>query len=420
MSTTLLQKNTRSLLLWLPLVMVGCSLMFFFILRGHAHHMQEKQLELKQTNLWKAFTSQSENFPHQVTGEYALSEQTSVSGIVEPRDTQIYFADKKQTLPFQVLSIPHYWQGRTYLLSTYVSSREITHLIIKVFVTEAIILVLLLLTIVVVNKRSARALWSPFFKTIDKLRGYDITRHQPVDLPSATGTLEFDQLNEAIHSLFTNVNRAYHQQKQFVENASHEMQTPLSIIRSKLELLINQPGLDEKKAALIGDITEANERLSGMNRTLLLLAKIENYQFPEVETVDASKLLCRLLEQYKEHYEENFPTLISQIEPDVLLKANCSLIEILFSNLIKNSVEHNLSGGSLTVQLSKTSLAVANTGAAPEVPTHELFDRFKKGSYHSKTTGLGLALVRQICLLYHYPVSYQFQEGLHRLEIHFP
>jgi signal transduction histidine kinase len=166
---------------------------------------------------------------------------------------------------------------------------------------------------------------------------YDITRNKSLVLPAETGTTEFDELNTVITNLINKVNAAYYNQKQFVENASHEIQTPLAIIRSKLELLINQPNLTEKNASLLGDITDATNRLSQMNKTLLLLSKIENNQFPEIEEVNISQMVERLFNNLTVYYD-NFPKVESKIETDVILNANYSLAEILISNIIKNAV----------------------------------------------------------------------------------
>lgn len=420
MSKPLLQKNTRSLLLWLPVVLVAGSIFFYVMLQWHAHHMQEKQLVLKQNNVWAAFTSQPDNFVKQVQGEYNIEEGITASSIDnEPRDTAIYYQNEKQFLPFEVLTSHYSWNGKNYQLSTYVSSKEIHHLIIKVFATEAVIFLLLLLTVVIVNKRSSRSLWTPFFSTMQEVKQYDITRNQSLRLPPSTGTTEFDQLNKVITSLIGNVNQAFHQQKQFVENASHEMQTPLAIIRSKLELLINQPELNEKTASLLSDITEANDRLSQMNRTLLLLAKIENNQFPDVEEINLSNLLENLLENYRDHYDSDFPVLTQSIQPEKTIIANRSLIEILLSNLIKNAVEHNQPGGGIVIALRNSELSIKNTGVEPETEPNFLFERFRKGSHKSKSTGLGLALVKQICLLYRYPIKYTYQNGWHEVTVEF-
>ena len=382
--------------------------------------MQEKQLALKQGNVWTAFTLQPDSFPKRVQGEYDIKE-VSHSPLLddEPRDTTIYFESTNHSLPFAVSTVYHSWNGKAYLVSTYVSSREIEHLIIKVFLTEAVIFLLLLLTVVIVNKKSSFLLWKPFFSTIRKVKQYDITRNTSLDLPVSTGTKEFDELNKEITSLMRNANQAYLQQKHFVENASHEMQTPLAIIRSKLELLINQQGLTEKTASLLSDISEANDHLSRMNRTLLLLAKIENNQFPETELVEIAKVVKQLISNYRKFYDGEFPSLTENIHSGITVNANRSLIEILLSNILKNAIEHNQEDGFIDVTISDSKLLIKNTGTQPERATDLLFERFTKGSHKSKTSGLGLALVKQICLLYNYQVKYIYENGLHELTIYF-
>jgi signal transduction histidine kinase len=253
---------------------------------------------------------------------------------------------------------------------------------------------------------------------MQKINTFEVTRSEALTLPAETGTTEFNELNKVISQLIDRVNIAWHNQKQFVENASHEMQTPLAIIRSKLELLINQPNLTEKNASLIADITEANNRLSQMNRTLLLLAKIENNQFPETEAVDISGLLLKVIDDFKNHYEE-FPVLSNSIENGIYINANRVLIEVLISNLIKNAIEHNQPQGKINITLSKGALIIENTGPQLDVPPNELFERFKKGSHHTKTTGLGLALVKQICNLYHFRVAYEYRTRWHIVTVIF-
>ncbi|OQP60071.1 hypothetical protein A3860_34640 [Niastella vici] len=420
MSKQLLQRNTRFLMIWLPVVLLACSLLFYVLMRMQAHHMQEKQLLLKQHNVWNAFVAKSGNIEKHIPGEYDIAEGTASSDIElnEPRDTSIFNADKKKILPFEVLTGQFSWNGNPYLISTYVSSVEISHLIIKIFIAEAIILFLLLITIIVLNRKSSGLLWKPFFTTMKEVNEYDVTRNQSLQLAEVTGTTEFDELNKTLTSLIDKVNSAYHNQKQFVENASHEMQTPLAIIRSKLELLINQPGLTEKVAALLGDITEANDRLSQMNRTLLLLAKIENNQFPDTDVISISQTLQHILAGYKDHYDD-FPSLTINFKEEVIVQANYSLIEILLSNLVKNAIVHNIHGGQIDLALSGSVLIIANTGLPLNANPDELFERFRKGSHQTKTTGLGLALVKQICHLYHYSVSYEYNNDWHKIAIIF-
>jgi signal transduction histidine kinase len=420
MSKPLLQKNTRILLTWLPIVLLLCSLLFYTVLSMHAHHMQEKQLLLKQTNVWNTFTERSGNIERHIKGEYDIADGNAGANIEldEPRDTLLLYDNGKKSVPFEILTTNLQWNGKSFRITTYVSSREVSHLIIKVFITEAIILILLLFTIVFLNRKSSRLLWKPFFSSMKEIKGYDIIQNKSLDLPAQTGTTEFDELNKVLANLIDNVNAAYNIQKQFVENASHEMQTPLAIIRSKLELLINQPNLTEKVASLLADITEANDRLSQMNRTLLLLAKIENSQFPDTQEINISQSLRHLIDNFQQHYD-NFPKLTANIKNSVIVEANRSLIEILMSNLLNNAILHNKTGGEINIVLEPTFILIENTGLPLEGNPEELFERFKKGSHQTKTTGLGLALVKQICLLYQFKISYEYQDEWHKVKVIF-
>lgn len=160
----LLQKNTRFLLLWLPLVLVCCSLLFYVFLRMQTHHMQEKQLHLKQRNVWKSFTDSGSVIATHIAGEYDIV-QTNDSISIEldkTRDTSIYYAASKKNLPFEVLTSRLYWNGKSYYVTTYVSSTEISHLMIKVFITEIVILLILLFAIILLNRKSSQVLWKPF------------------------------------------------------------------------------------------------------------------------------------------------------------------------------------------------------------------------------------------------------------------
>ncbi|MES1221201.1 MAG: HAMP domain-containing sensor histidine kinase, partial [Bacteroidota bacterium] len=214
------------------------------------------------------------------------------------------------------------------------------------------------------------------------------------------------------------INAAYSNQKQFVENASNEIQTPLAIIRSKLDLFINEPGLTEKTAALLADITEANDRLSQMNKSLLLLAKIDNNQFPEQARINISALLEKILFNYQEHYD-SFPALTKSIQPGVHITANAALAEILFTNLVKNAVIHNIRDGYISISLNSNQFTIENSGEALSENPELLFERFKKGNNASKTTGLGLALVKQIADLYNMNLKYNYQNSIHQVSIIF-
>lgn len=420
MSKPLLQRNSNTLLTWLTVILLAASGIFYVMLRKHAHHAEERYLLLKQKNIWNEFVATSGNLVKHISGEYDIvSNDTATPAPLDmQRDTIISFPDRRISLPFKVITSRYQWNGHSYFVSTYISSTETKHLIIKVFITEAVILLVLLLAIIVVNRKSSGRLWRPFFSSITTAEKFDVVRNNQLQLSENTGTTEFDRLNTMLNSLTERVNRAYLNQKRFVENASHETQTPLAIIRAKLELLVNQPHISEREAQLLGDIVNATNRLTEMNKTLLLLTKIENNQFPDTERVNVNDIVRKISGDLLE-YSDDCPEITTDIQGETVVIANRLLIEILISNLVNNAVVHNNAEKKIAIVIETSKLIVKNTGGPLLVEAEVLFERFKKNSHQTHTTGLGLALVKQICQIYHYTVQYHYREGWHTVEISF-
>jgi signal transduction histidine kinase len=421
MSQLLQQKSTRILLRWLPLVMLASSVFLYFLLRGHILHMQEQQLHLKQNNIWRSFTSNPEGMSLHIPGEYDIFPERGATMPVSdhPRDTVLQFPGFPAET-FNLLTSRLSDGEQSYLVTTYISSKEVTHLIIKIALADALIFLLLLGAIVIINRKISRRLWAPFYSTMDTVRSYDVRQNETISLSNDTGVEEFDRLNQTLISLIDNVYRAYRNQKQFTENAAHELQTPLAIIRSKVELMMEGATLNEDMAQLLGEISEANERLSQMSRNLLLLTRIENRQFPDNETVYLSRLVQKQAAFFGDYYEDEVPDSQTDIDPGIQLIANPSLVEILVNNLLRNAYVHNLPDGYVRVCLTQSGLLVENSGPPIQGDPASLFARFKKGREESRTTGLGLALVHQICQLYQFGIHYSYHTGVHRLRVTFP
>jgi len=418
----LLEKNTRYLLIILPVILLLCSGIFYILLQWRTEHLQEKQLLLKQENVLNKYPSGPLDTTLNVTGEFSIRPGKSAPGVElgEPRDTSIYYPGRKKMVAFEMLTQEVRREGKTYQLTTFVSSVEITHLIIAVFIIQGLIYVVLLIAIIQANKRLSRTLWRPFHKTMDTLVQYDINATQPLQLDATTDITEFNKLNEVTTALVAKNRQAYLSQKQFVENASHEIQTPLAIIRTKVELLMDNPDLDENSAELIGEIAIANDRLSRLNKTLLLLSRIENNQFIEKKDIRIKDLVTQLVLHFEKHATEDLPEISLNLSGDPELHANPVLMEILFGNLVRNAFVHNIPSGTISITLKDDAFSIENTGPKIDVDPAFLFDRFKKGDYqHSQSTGLGLALVKQVCELYHFSIAYTYKEPMHRLELRF-
>jgi signal transduction histidine kinase len=417
----LLQKNTRYLLKFLPLILLGCTLLFFLLLRKQTLHLQKEQLLLKQKNVFDELKSGHLNINQSVTGEFEIKEITGNAVLItEPMDTVITYPARKEAVPFQMMRTIISFSGKRYALTTFVSSKEITHLKIAVFGSQFLIYLILFFAIFRINQRLSITLWRPFYRTTNSLDSYDIHLQQAPELETSTGIDEFNELNKAIKQLSDRNTQAYNNQKQFVENASHEIQTPLAVIRSKVELLMEQPELSATSAELIMDIGDANNRLSKMNHTLILLSKIQNNQFLERSDVNLSEIVDKNLKNLSGYYLENMPVCRLEMGNPVILKANAELMDILCSNLLRNAIIHNRPSGSIKIKLDFTHLLIENTGDALDIDPQLLFERFRTANTKLiKTTGLGLSLVKQICDLHGFKATYTYEDSLHRIRINF-
>jgi signal transduction histidine kinase len=215
-------------------------------------------------------------------------------------------------------------------------------------------------------------------------------------------------LNESIQNLLkTNVD-IFNSQKQFIEKASHEMQTPLAIGINKLELLAGDENLSREQTEKIGSIIEAFQHLSGLNKSLLLLSKIENKQFMSEEEVSFNEIFSKIIQDFSDYTEFQKIEITYLKEEDWAIRMNKDLAEMLVLNLIKNAIVHNQAGGELIIRLASTYFTVENTSDKPMIPADNLFQRFNKNSKSKGSTGLGLAIVKAIADLTGLSISYSY------------
>jgi signal transduction histidine kinase len=236
--------------------------------------------------------------------------------------------------------------------------------------------------------------------------------------PSETDIDEFRILDEATRQMTRQILKDYEMLKSFTDNASHEMQTPLAILNSRLDLLIQDPVIGERQLRPIQAMYDAIGRLRQLNQSLLLLTKIENHQFGHTDSVEMAPLIEEKLAQLEDPLRDR--RLVVRKDLDRLrLPINGYLADILLNNLLLNAIRHNQDGGELSVCLRESSLRVSNSGPALSLDPATIFDRFVKGT-HSGGTGLGLAIVRQICDNYHFSLTYSYTDQLHNIDIRFP
>lgn len=303
--------------------------------------------------------------------------------------------------------------GNHYYLSAYYGLVESDDIQEAVLTSLGWTILLLLVVTAVLAVLVSRTILSPFNKALSVIQSFQLKRQEPVLLPPSR-TREFKELNVFLGDMMEKARNDYQSLKEFTENASHELQTPIAIMRGKLELLLDT-SLTDEQARLIVSSQLALDKLSKMGQSLSLLTKIENKEFISPEPVNLSKLLQDSLFAFQELIEMKAIRLEQEVEPHVQVGIHPVLADILLSNLISNAIRHNLPNGFIRVRLKREFLQIENPGEPLRMEASQMFGRFKKGSTESHSIGLGLAIVKRICEQSGLSITYENAGKIHRI-----
>ena len=272
----------------------------------------------------------------------------------------------------------------------------------------------LIIAIIIINNVVLKRLWQPFYALLNQLETYRIGKNIP---EIKTNTKEFQDLQKAVNILLDHNIETYEQQKQFIGNASHELQTPLAIVINKLELLIENGNLFPEQAENIAESMQIIERLVRLNKSLLLLTKIENKQFLENNTITINTIVKQNLSDLEDLAAYKGINLSVKELSKLVIEMDQSLANIVISNLLRNAIFHNIENGKINIEIHNNTLKISNTGLNSPIDKNKLFSRFHKTQNKTNGTGLGLAIVKAICNLYGFSISYSFENNLHSFEI---
>jgi signal transduction histidine kinase len=411
----LLNKTTRPLLIYSAVILVIAIPFFYFLIQRYVVEDVDESLAVQKEHMMNRLeTAQADPVAFLETFEPDIH-LTPLSSFRQ-HDTmytvKIYDKISKENIPYRTLesnimvgNIPYTIRIRNSLLD----SADLIRSIVTIMV------VLILLTgagFLIINRLTAKKIWRPFYETLIKLQDYQIEKNEPIRF-SKTGIAEFTELNTTIIALTQRNQQIYQSQKEFTENASHELQTPLAILQAKLELLMQTTPLKDEQAGLISDLADTSQRLNRLNKSLLLLSRIENNLFLDKERISVKQLTGKLVEQYQFQIEKrNIRVYIDYADDDTII-ANRTLIEILFSNLLSNAIRYNHENGSIYLSSKENIFTVRNTGINTPLNPDKIFGRFHKESTDSQSSGLGLAIAQKIVKLYNHELSYSFSGNMH-------
>lgn len=413
----LIENAKRTYIVYSVIIFIVSSVIIYFTLKNIIAERQDEKL------LWD-----KEIIAEKIKYDYPLPifEVDDYVSKVPPKDT-LYFKDtlihqkvndiSKFEMYRQLTSIETL-HGKTYKIITRSSHVRTEDFFFAIVLSIGIVIFLLMVTVFFVNTTILKNVWRPFYDNLEILKNFSVEDKQSINLED-TEVDEFKELNTSLIKLTNKIKSDFTNLKEFTENASHEMQTPLAIIQSKSEMLMQSTNLDKGQKQQIKSIYSATQRLSKLNKTLLLLSKIENQQFSDKEELLINDVIEKHLEIFEDFIENKNLTITKNFALDAKIVANPMLFDMVISNFISNAIKHNIQDGNIDIITTEFFFSFSNSGEPINIASKSIFERFKKESKSSDSFGLGLAIVKKVCDTNNWQINHSFVENQHIMSIYF-
>jgi signal transduction histidine kinase len=416
----LLTKTSLHFITTFIIIFFAAGIAFFQLIRITIDKKADAELIHKIRSLRHSLTQDDiSKYPIvDLNNEIKITPITWFKGIdYKMRDTFFYDTSVKTYFPYRILSENTHIGLNFFRITATKSMNENNDLIEKITLAFTISSILFLLSIYFLNRFFFKSVWGGFFDSLEKIKNYDLANLSHIELNSSP-VLEFQELNNVISGMIDRIEKDYAGLKEFSADLTHEIQTPLAVIRSKAEMMLQSPDLTDELSASVRAINANAAKLFKLNKALILLTKIENRQFEERQMTEIDKTI----EIHLSHFSELMSMKSIEIEKTIQpfrISAHPQLIDVLILNLLKNAFTHTAPGGKIRVFLTNGKFTVENSGSPLPIDGASLFERFVTAEPAKGSLGLGLAIVKKICEYYGYKAHYTHVEDMHRFEIEF-
>jgi signal transduction histidine kinase len=410
--TKLIKKTSKTFLLTGLVLTVLSSIVLYFYTKSLLQDQVEESLYSTEARVVDALKND------QIVLSFPPITQLKKVQHIRPeilKDTIIYDPSQDEMEAFRELSTYKEINGQTYKITVRNLVVESEDILVAIVFSNITIFVLAFLFLFFFNTTKNIKLWNPFFTNLEQMKKFSLSSNEEIQLVDSD-VLEFSELKDEILLLTSKVKNDYENLKQFTENVSHEMQTPLAIIQAKIDNIINEHDINDKQFEQISSIQKDIQRLKHLNQRVTILTKIDNNQFVKVENVNITKLLEEKIESFKE-LEINYISLNSK--NDLIASMDIYLADILINNLISNAIKHNFEEKEISITTENKTLVISNYGQNELLHPEKLFLRFYREVNSVQSSGLGLAILKKICDLYKFDLSYSFSENQHSFTLVF-
>lgn len=402
-------------------IMLCWAVLFYYGMMKEINDEIDDMLSDYSEQLIVNFLSGGKLIPSELgaSGEYQLEEITQAQAESMPQisyedgETYIYRID--DIVPSRIMTtVFGDNEGRYYRLTVATPSYEKEDISESLLLWTSILYICLTIATIAIFATVFYRSMRPFYILINWLDNYKIGQ-QNAPLENPTDIKEFARLNDVATRAMKRNEQLYEQQRQFTGNASHELQTPLAICMNRLEMLMEDENLSPEQMEAMAKVLDSLENIQKLNKSMLLLSKIENGQFPATtKDVSFRGIVDKVIDDYTAIYQHKGMTVDYKPTADFRCDINEQLATTLVTNLLKNAFVHGEPGGIIRIDTCKTSFSVATGIATEPLDGEAVFQRFNQGKHKKKeSSGLGLAIVKSICEQFNLKANYYFSEGFH-------
>lgn len=421
MNKKLLNKTLKTYLIYFVLILIISAPLFYYATKRLYTKEADDTLLLHKKEFLKytASTLQYTDIPLW----NRFNRNAKIDSVKQATKDTLFFCSYYDTLdaeiePYRELNFPISIQGKPYTYSERINLVETEDLLKNIAILFFAIISILLFGLFFITKKLSLNLWKPFYKTLQQIESFEIDKTKQLDF-AESDVEEFNRLNTSIKKLIEKNTIIYKSQKEFIENAAHELQTPLAVFQAKIDTLIQRSDVTQEQSEILDSLNENVSRLNRLNRNLLLLSKMENDIYSDKQTISLTNYIQKNLNFFTEQAKAKSLIIKMDLQKDFEIKSNPVLAEVLISNLFLNAIKHNIEGGQICIAIQENKLVFSNSGQPSPLNTDKLFKRFSKSNPSEQGTGLGLSIIKKIADINNWTVAYNYENNLHSFSILF-
>lgn len=391
--------------------LLGSVAMYFSVHNIIAEDLQNRLLQQQKD----FFLNADQNNPTNLSSKLVFIKITDKEIIDSFSDTVLIV--NGSYILYRKLQFSYLKDKQYYNISILKNQSQSDSLIKKIVIMNVGFAMLFFLIMFFVNRHSIKSALSVFYSTISKLEDFEISKLQTLTLETAE-VQEIKKLNDVFEKMATQIYNDFEAQKEYTENVSHELQTPLAIISYKADELMQADNLSKEQMEQLALLLETTNRLSKINQALIFLTKIDNRFYTQASCFSLNDLIKEKLQIFETAIKEKNLNLELDLLDITQIYMNPYLAETLIINLIKNAIIHNSNGGLLRIHLSNNIFSISNSGSPLSFPEKDIFKRFTRSENSKKNLGIGLSIVHRICELYTFKITYTYS-SIHQFKIIF-